>query len=96
MKKSKKIKLTPSVNFNENTGSFEILLDEAGIFGAGKTKQEAVNKFMDEAKDSSTEFFYNLDFYSEFPKLMEKYQYFLSIGKCKSRNELIHLFHLDK
>jgi hypothetical protein len=94
MKKIKKVKLTPIVNFNQETGQFEILLNEVGIFSSGKTKQEALNKLVDEAKDSAVEYFYNFEMYSGTPKLMEKYPYYLSIGKCKTKNEIISLLDI--
>jgi hypothetical protein len=94
MKITNKVNLTPAVNFDEKTGKFQVLLSEVGIFGEGSTRQDAVNNFVETAKDSSNEFFFNYEFYSGFPELMKKFPYYSSIGKCKTKRDLFKLFNL--
>jgi hypothetical protein len=95
MKKIQKLKLSPIVNFDKATNQFEILLNEVGIHGIGKSKQEAVNSLVDVVTSSTIEFFYNFELYFDSPELRRKYPYFLSFGRCKTKDDLLRVLNIE-
>lgn len=93
--KAQKVKLSPIVNYDNATNQFEILLDEVGLHSRGSSKQEAVNTLVEDVKNSTLEFFYNIQLYYDLPEFRRKYPYFLSFGKCKTNDDLLEVLDLD-
>ncbi len=95
MKKKQKVNLRPIVNFDKDTNQFEILLNEVGIQSKGKSKQEAVNSLLDVVTNSTLEFFYNFELYFDSPAFRRKYPYFLSFGRCKTKDDLLRVLNIE-
>lgn len=93
--KTQKVKLSPTVNYDNATNQFEILLDEVGLHSKGSSKQEAVNTLVEDVKNSTLEFFYNIQLYYDLPEFRRKYPYFLSFGKCKTKDDLLEVLDLN-
>lgn len=85
----------PEINYDENTGQYEILVKEIEAEGFGDTLKEAIETLMDNVIALVDDYFEDLNKYIIFDKYKKQYPYYMKLKHCNSEKEMLKVLNID-
>jgi len=85
---------SPLVQFDEATNQWEVIINEIGVTGCGKIREEAIEVAIDNAIMLMENFFEEIELYIRLDETKHQFPYFLRIRKCSSGEELLEVLNL--
>lgn len=83
-----KYEFCPVINFDKETNTHEIRLDEIGQFAYAETRQKAEDDLLDLVEDYVNDYINRADIFRKFSDYKGHYPYILRIAHCNSREEV--------
>jgi len=88
-------KFDTKISYDEETNQWEIINSNIYASGCGDTQDEAIEIFLDNVIDLTTEYFDNIDLYLKVENTKEQYPYYLKlINSLENKNNLLEILNL--
>ncbi|KKM09674.1 hypothetical protein SY88_17485 [Clostridiales bacterium PH28_bin88] len=86
---------SPEVFLDEETRTWNVHINELGLYAYADTREEAIEQAIDLVSDYTADYLERLQLFLNIPDRRKHYPYIIRISHCRNRNELQKVLELN-